>query len=276
MRRLQKPNTLLLWLIALVLPLGMSVGCSKKKKKKKEDETETSPKNVKNTSVEPTTPRVRHRPVVPRSSVRPYRPRRLKRDRYKRPRHLGLGDKRLPRSRRRLSPLAPRKLPSYKRYPRFSKPSLLTPGKRRVVPGPPPELTLITASHLAKLLPKKARFRRTTLPGILPDGRYNVVYFEPQGGQGYGIGVQVWLSKTESGAQSRLVRMKRFYPNVEATTDVGKMAFLAYRNDIVYLNYFLEEKKMVVSVTCSRKLCPQYDDLLNIARMVRIQLLKGQ
>ncbi|MCA9520371.1 MAG: hypothetical protein KC609_05345 [Myxococcales bacterium] len=140
--------------------------------------------------------------------------------------------------------------------------------------GPPLSLEkMITDKELVTIVGKRARFRRRSLMGQEVGPGYNALYFQPVSGKAFGVAIQVWKSLSKASARRKFAAMKRSFPNVENVTDLPDKAFLSVRNELVFLTVSLPTVQAVISVACSRSLCPSFDILMGIAKTVRIRAL---
>ena len=113
----------------------------------------------------------------------------------------------------------------------------------------------ITQAEVRTLLGNDTLVADGGLAGIDPSERYNSVYFAPPVRTSFGLSVQVWKDKTRRDANVRFRRMRAQYANAEDTTSPTAKSFFSQWDDILTLSFADLTKRVVVSVSCSAKLC---------------------
>jgi hypothetical protein len=126
----------------------------------------------------------------------------------------------------------------------------------------------LNVEDVRKIAGERAMMPIGALPGILASPYYNSTYFAPPKRAEFGVSLQVWRERTRRDANERFRRMKRDYPNAQDTTSVAANGFFSSWQDIMTLSFMNFEKRTIVSVSCSAKLCSQAK-LLELATSVK-------
>lgn len=299
--------------LVLILLVFAGPGCSKKKKKEESQKPKTEhpeKRRIVRGDVENPVPnrplvrrtRPRHHPPSVRPNNDPYRRRYLETQKRLKngprnpntpngPRPPHLANYRGPRLANH-PPRSPYRTKKYRRYGHYRKPyrpstpdGTKLPSKTKTVVetndppepkrvGPPLSISkLISEKELVTIVGRRARFRQSSLMGQEVGPGYNVLYFQPTTGKHFGVAIQVWKSLSQGAARRKYASLKRTFPNVENVTDLEEKAFLAVRNELVFLNVSLPTAKAVISVACSRALCPTFEILMGILKTVRVRAL---
>ena len=140
-------------------------------------------------------------------------------------------------------------------------------------PGEPPlDVTgYIWAADLEQVLGPKQKFRRADLAGIAPSPRYNALYFAPQKGDQFGIGVQVWRDENLAESRTRFNTMRNTWTNVAPTNKVTEQGFRSYFGSVVSLVFADPRRPLIAAVTCSQKTC-NADALIALSQRVAERL----
>lgn len=125
----------------------------------------------------------------------------------------------------------------------------------------------LSLADLEHVVGKKIRFRRGDLPGISPNKSYNVLYYEPQKGDDFGVSVQVWRDLNLIDSRTRYNTLKNTATNVVATSTVGDQGFRSYFGKVVTLTFADARQPLVASVSCSTRFC-KAKELIELARRV--------
>lgn len=143
-------------------------------------------------------------------------------------------------------------------------PPALAPAARE--PGEPPlDITgYLSAADIERVLGNKAKLRRSDLPGTAPSPSYNVIYFGPDKGDGFGVALQVWRDSNLAESRTRFNTMRNTYSNVAPTNKVAEQGFRAFFNGVVTLVFANARRPMVAAVSCSTKTCTA-DQLIELA-----------
>lgn len=142
-----------------------------------------------------------------------------------------------------------------------------------VPPGEPPlDVTgYIWAADLEQVLGSKQKFRRADLAGIAPSPRYNALYFAPQKGDLFGVGVQVWRDENLAESRTRFNTMRNTWSNVAPTNKVTEQGFRSYFGSVVSLVFADPRRPLIAAVTCSQKAC-NADALIALSQRVAERL----
>lgn len=125
----------------------------------------------------------------------------------------------------------------------------------------------LSLADLEHVVGKKVRFRRGDLPGITPNKSYNVLYYEPQKGDDFGVSVQVWRDLNLIDSRTRYNTLKNTATNVVATSTVGDQGFRSFFGKVVTLTFADARQPLVASVSCSTRFC-KAKELIELARRV--------
>jgi len=109
------------------------------------------------------------------------------------------------------------------------------------------------------------------LKGISTSEGYNSAYFAPSVRANFGVSLQVWKERIRRDANQRYAQMRADFPNAEDTTALGGKSFISYFDDIISLTFADLTKRVIVSVSCSQKICTG-DQLLSMANAVKEKL----
>jgi hypothetical protein len=109
------------------------------------------------------------------------------------------------------------------------------------------------------------------LKGIETGEGYNSIYFAPSVRSNFGVSLQVWKERIRRDANQRYTKMRADFPNPEDTTALGGKSFISYFDDIISLTFADLTKRVIVSVSCSQKICTG-DQLLSLANAVKEKL----
>jgi hypothetical protein len=153
-------------------------------------------------------------------------------------------------------------------------PATALPG-RGTAPGPD-ELNLevsgyISVADLERVLGSKQKLRRSELPGIAPSPRYNSLYYAPDKGDGFGVGVQVWRDENLAESRTRFNTMRNTWSNVAPTNKVTEQGFRSYFGTLVSVVFADPRRPLVAAVSCSTKLCDA-DMLIELSKRVAERL----
>ena len=113
----------------------------------------------------------------------------------------------------------------------------------------------ITQADVRKIVSNDTLVQEGGLSGIEPSDRYNSVYFALPVRSSFGISVQIWRDKTRRDANTRFRRMRAQYANAEDSTAPTAKSFFSQWDEILTLSFADLTKRIVVSVSCSAKLC---------------------
>ena len=109
------------------------------------------------------------------------------------------------------------------------------------------------------------------LVGIPQSEMYNSRYMAPPKRSTFGVSVQVWKETLMRDMNERYSRMRRDYPNVTDTNAVTPKGFFSYWNDLMTLVFMDFQKKLLVAVSCSTKVCSP-EKLYELAKRAKEQL----
>ena len=109
------------------------------------------------------------------------------------------------------------------------------------------------------------------LKGIPTGESYNSAYFAPSVRANFGVSLLVWKERIRRDANQRYAQMRADFPNAEDTTALGGKSFISYFDDIISLTFADLTKRVIVSVSCSEKICTG-DQLLSMANAVKEKL----
>ena len=129
----------------------------------------------------------------------------------------------------------------------------------------------INQADLRKLLSNDTLVEEGPLVGIAPSESYNSLYYAPPVRSSFGVSVQLWRDKTRRDANVRFRRMRAQYANAEDTTAPSAKSFVSQWDDILTLTFANLTKRIVVSVSCSTKLCKPAQ-LLAVAKSISDKL----
>ena len=122
--------------------------------------------------------------------------------------------------------------------------------------GPPLDITgYLSAADLERVLGKKAKFRRTNLPGVAPSKGHNSLYYADAKGKEFGVSVQVWRDRNLVDSRTRYNTMRGTYSDVVETNRVTAQGFRAFYGGVVTLVFADARRPLVAAVSCSTKFC---------------------
>lgn len=129
----------------------------------------------------------------------------------------------------------------------------------------------LSAVDITRVLGDKAKLRRGELPGAKPSPTYNVLYFQPEKGDQFGLAVQVWRDSNLAESRTRFNTMRNTYSNVAPTNKVTDQGFRAFFGGVVSLVFADQRRPLVVAVNCSTKTCTA-DQLIELSNRVNERL----
>lgn len=129
----------------------------------------------------------------------------------------------------------------------------------------------LSSVDITRVLGDKARLRRSELPGSKPSPSYNVLYFQPEKGDQFGLAVQVWRDSNLAESRTRFNTMRNTYSNVAPTNKVTDQGFRAFFGGVVSLVFADQRRPLVVAVNCSTKTCTA-DQLIELSTRVNERL----
>jgi len=133
---------------------------------------------------------------------------------------------------------------------------------------PMPDLKLLlTARDVSEMTGGKTSFKRTTLPGVAPSEDYDCIYYEPEKGSNYGLGIQVFRGATPDQTRERYASMLASYPSAVEIQPVAGKTFFAWWDEVLFVVFVQPAKNLVVVLSCGRKHCDS-DRLYELARKV--------
>ncbi len=137
---------------------------------------------------------------------------------------------------------------------------------------PPLDITgYLSTVDVTRVLGDKAKLRRSELPGAKPSPTYNVLYFQPEKGDQFGLAVQVWRDSNLAESRTRFNTMRNTYSNVAPTNKVTDQGFRAFFGGVVSLVFADQRRPLVVAVNCSTKTCTA-DQLIELSNRVNERL----
>jgi len=150
------------------------------------------------------------------------------------------------------------------------------------VPAPPPprgesgEAALdisgyISQADLERVLGAKVKLHRSDLAGVAAAAGYNTLYYQPEKGAEFGVGVQVWRDPGLAESRTRFNTMRNTYSNVAPTNKVTEQGFRSFFGSVVTLVFADPRRPLVAAVTCSTKFC-NADALIELSRRVAERL----
>jgi len=228
-------------LIVFIAVLSLTIGCKKKKKESKPTATKTEVAAKHPTTRKPAKPK-------PKAAPKRARPKPAKK----------------PAARPSPARKPPTRRPPAPRRP-VAKPAAQTP--KRIVPD---VRLLLTVADIEGLGLKPGQYDRSVLPGKVPGPDYDSLYYQPKN-KGFGIAVQVWAFKNHRQAKSKYRSLFASLPNARAIDAISGDTLFAYWGDIIYVAFVHPRQKVVVNLSCSKKLCSS-DKLYEIARSVSTHL----
>lgn len=129
----------------------------------------------------------------------------------------------------------------------------------------------LSSVDITRVLGDKAKLRRSELPGSKPSPTYNVLYFQPEKGDQFGLAVQVWRDSNLAESRTRFNTMRNTYSNVAPTNKVTDQGFRAFFGGVVSLVFADQRRPLVVAVNCSTKTCTA-DQLIELSNRVNERL----
>jgi hypothetical protein len=140
----------------------------------------------------------------------------------------------------------------------------------------PDELNLevsgyISVADLERVLGAKQKLRRADLPGIAASPRYNSLYYAPDKGDGFGVGVQVWRDENLAESRTRFNTMRNTWSNVAPTNKVTEQGFRSYFGTLVSVVFADPRRPLVAAVSCATKICDA-DMLIELSKRVAERL----
>jgi hypothetical protein len=135
-------------------------------------------------------------------------------------------------------------------------------------PEPPLDISgYLSSADLERVLGKKQKFRRSTLPGIKPTKRYNAVYYAAARGKQFGVSVQIWKDINLIDSRTRYNTMRNTYTDVVETNRITAQGFRAFYADVVTLVFADPRRPLLAAVSCSIKVCTA-DAVIELSRRV--------
>ena len=125
---------------------------------------------------------------------------------------------------------------------------------------------LLTVADMEDLGLKPGQYNRVVLQGKLPGPDYDSLNYRLKK-HNFGISIQVWAFKNRQQTKAKYRNIFASLPNARTIDPIEGDTLFAYWGGVIYIGFMHPRQKVVINLTCSKKLCSS-DKLYEIAKRV--------
>lgn len=122
----------------------------------------------------------------------------------------------------------------------------------------------------------KGAMRVSGLDGADTSDTYGAIRLRPMRGDGFGVSLQVWSTKTAGKAGQKFSGLMKQYPESKRERGTGDSSFSAKWGGIHYLVWLDRSEKKVAAVSCDQSVCRDAASATTLAKRIEKRLTRGK